>query len=132
MDISFFKNGYHDKPVELDSKNIPALAKFICEDPNRDKMITDTADNAVISTFGCFFLIELTKETIDFPALLNELQKFNWKVHWDMRKLRMITKWIKCVLDIEKRLKCAILWMRNKSCSPHGVWCFSAGSDMET
>ena len=28
------------------------------------------------------FLIELTKETIDFPALLNELQKFNWKVHW--------------------------------------------------
>lgn len=54
--------------------DIPALAKFICEDPNRDKMITDTADNAVISTFGCF-LDRVDKETIDFPALLNELQK---------------------------------------------------------
>lgn len=37
-------------------------------------MITDTADNAVISTFGCF-LDRVDKETIDFPALLNELQK---------------------------------------------------------
>lgn len=78
----FLQNGYHDKPVELDSKNIPALAKFICEDPNRDKMITDTADNAVISTFGCF-LDRVDKETIDFPALLNELQKIQRATTWD-------------------------------------------------
>ena len=66
----FLQNGYHDKPVELDSKNIPALAKFICEDPNRDKMITDTADNEVISTF-CFFVDRVYKETFDFPEFLN-------------------------------------------------------------
>ncbi|WP_304841989.1 hypothetical protein [Dubosiella newyorkensis] len=67
------QNGYHDKPVKLDSENIPALAKFICDDPIRDKIITDEADKTVITTCGCF-LDRVDKSTIDFPALLNEVQ----------------------------------------------------------
>lgn len=45
-------NGYHNGAVDL--YGVDEVAKFVCDNINNDKMITDLLDNHIVNTFGFF------------------------------------------------------------------------------
>ena len=49
---TFLENGEYYFPIELDSNNIDQISHFICDDTKHNKMVTDDADDPVITTIG--------------------------------------------------------------------------------
>ncbi len=65
---TFNENGEYYSPIELDSNNINQIAHFICDDTKHNKMVTDDADEPVITTIG-EFLDRVDSRKIDFKSL---------------------------------------------------------------
>lgn len=86
---TFNENGEYYFPVELDSNNIAQISHFICDDTKHNKMVTDDADEPVITTIG-EFLDRVDRRKIDFKSLqkavidLQEKCKFEDEIHMEL------------------------------------------------
>lgn len=68
----FEKDGTHYGRIELDATNYEEIAKFINNNPEKDKMITDVWDLPVLTTIGNF-LDRMDTSKVDRSELLKEL-----------------------------------------------------------